>query len=320
MVETCRDVKVKHIHAILQCEKVGRLLPTTSRSSQFLELPLHPPETRCFHFHFPLCPWTGFVPFSLTWQACIFGVTSLRAVKCRRHCGLLWYHRFSWQALPAKSGVRVSGVALIPFRFWISFPVVSLEDSHAMLHGLGMLSCTQCSFLMSFGLQALMSAAVNLSKSVSPPDMIKVWRNSLWSKPLKQVKMTAKQKSRQKHERSRVSPKKKAEENENDAQTCKNHAIRLTVGIARTPRCDAATPGKTQSENYFAPFLSGRWSFPSFFDRSSVLWFFLVSFCSFCCPFKECLDRSRGNITSDRSALRCLAMGLALRRHEVRDK
>jgi len=71
--------------------------------------------------------------------------------------------------------------------------------------------------------------------------------------------MTAKQKSRQKYERSRVSPKKKAEENENDAKTCKNHAIKLTVGIARTPRCDAATPGKTQSENYFAPFLSGRW-------------------------------------------------------------
>lgn len=83
------------------------------------------------------------------------------------------------------------------------------QDCHAMLHGLGMLPCTQCSFLMSFGLQALMSAAVNLSKSVSPPDMIKVWRNSLWSQPLKQVKMTAKQKSRQKYERSRVSPKKK---------------------------------------------------------------------------------------------------------------
>lgn len=287
MVATCRDVKVKHIHAILQCEKVGRLPPTTSRSSQFLELPLHPPETRCFHFHFdPLCPWTGFVTFSLTWQACIFGVTSLRAVKCRRHCGLLWYHRFSWQALPAKSGVRVSGVALIPFKFWISFPVVSLDllspwisrqpchaawAWHAVMHAM-------------FVSHELWTSGLDVS-SGEPFEVRKSPRHDQSVTELALVKTT-----------------------KVDSRHRKNSTLRCSHSRKNTIWKLFCTPS------------IGRWSFPSFFDRSSVVRFFLVSFCSFCCPFKECLDRSRGNITSDRSALRCLAMGLALRRHEVRDK
>lgn len=156
-------------------------------------------------FHFPLCPWTVFVKFSLTWQACIFGVTSLRAVKCRRHCGLLWYHRFSWQALPAKSGVRVSGVALIPFRFWISCPVMLLD----------LISRQPCHAARAWH-HELWNSGLDVS-SGEPFEVRKSPRHDHSVTELALVKTTkasendSQTKTRQKHVRWRVSPK-KAEE------------------------------------------------------------------------------------------------------------